>query len=596
MINSDLKYIKKHYGEKFAHLCRDLFPTILETEGLLKDIITKHFAPSRNLYYDITKHGLVDDFKDFVYCFINLENDTMQSVGLSPEELLLQAGYILYPECQTEADIQKFIKYYASGEELCTFGGRRLTTCRVWFAVKENVDEIKRENFPHPTRQDEYGTSVISIQFTRGDSNYLSIKNRYNHSVDNPDATFGNNLDNIIPGLSQAFTQAYGLKIDQSIRFKIPSYIRTSAGKFIKYNIEYANTYCCANNTIVCNGEEKQLPPEKYLLFDNYVLNLETKQVFPISALDLKTFKLKPDYLPTDSFVESLGEIKAIKRVLNKDGMKIILTPDEGEPVEIDLNNRNQIVGYSNSNVEYIGDDFLNLNTTLTTLNIPNAINLGSGFLSRNKSLTSLNLKNVRTIGDDFLYCNNLLTSLNLPNVITIGNNFMHYNNSLTVLNMPKVETIASDFLVANNSLTELSLPNLLTIDRRFLLENCSLTKLNLPNVQAVGDSFLLSNNSLTTLDLPNLYTIGADFLPHNKSLTTLNVQNARKIGRRFLYNNNSLTKLYLPNVDTVGPDFLHSNNSITELYAPYLMLYNLVTNDHVLKVLEKSRENSLER
>ena len=214
MINSDLKYIKKHYGEKFAHLCRDLFPTILETEGLLKDIIAKHFAPSRNLYYDIVENFLQDEFKSYIYSFVDVEQDSPQSIDFSPEELMRKAGYILYPECQTEEDIQKFRKYYASGEELCTFGGQRLKSCRVWFAVKENVDEIKRENFPHPTRQDEYGTSVISIQFSRTGNNYLSIKNRYNHMVNNPDATFSNDLDNIIPGLSQAFAQHYGLTIN----------------------------------------------------------------------------------------------------------------------------------------------------------------------------------------------------------------------------------------------------------------------------------------------------------------------------------------------------------------------------------------------
>ena len=38
------------------------------------------------------------------------------------------------------------------------------------------MDEIKREDFTEPMRQDKYGTSVISIQFTRGDINTLSIK------------------------------------------------------------------------------------------------------------------------------------------------------------------------------------------------------------------------------------------------------------------------------------------------------------------------------------------------------------------------------------------------------------------------------------
>ena len=29
-MNEDLKIIKKHYGEKMMHLCRELFPTLLQ--------------------------------------------------------------------------------------------------------------------------------------------------------------------------------------------------------------------------------------------------------------------------------------------------------------------------------------------------------------------------------------------------------------------------------------------------------------------------------------------------------------------------------------------------------------------------------------
>ena len=35
MENKDLKLIKSEYGEDFAHLCRSLFPTLLEQEGKL---------------------------------------------------------------------------------------------------------------------------------------------------------------------------------------------------------------------------------------------------------------------------------------------------------------------------------------------------------------------------------------------------------------------------------------------------------------------------------------------------------------------------------------------------------------------------------
>ena len=38
-MQNDLKRIKDKYGEDFSHLCRELFPTILETEGLLPYIL-----------------------------------------------------------------------------------------------------------------------------------------------------------------------------------------------------------------------------------------------------------------------------------------------------------------------------------------------------------------------------------------------------------------------------------------------------------------------------------------------------------------------------------------------------------------------------
>ena len=158
------------------------------------------------------------------------------------------AGYTLY-ECHTEEEIQSFKKYYAPDEALCTFKGNRLDTCIVFFAVKDNVDEIKRENFTKPRREDEYGTSVISIQFSRDSVNTLSIKNRYNHRVNNPDNTFYNNLDNIIPGLTHSFNQYYGLDINSNIssKLKLENFILGSDKKYHHYNIENQNIYFCSN-------------------------------------------------------------------------------------------------------------------------------------------------------------------------------------------------------------------------------------------------------------------------------------------------------------------------------------------------------------
>ena len=56
----DLKMIKKKYGEKMSHLCRTLFPSILETEGLLYSLLESKFHPSKFLYDDIIENGEAD--------------------------------------------------------------------------------------------------------------------------------------------------------------------------------------------------------------------------------------------------------------------------------------------------------------------------------------------------------------------------------------------------------------------------------------------------------------------------------------------------------------------------------------------------------
>ena len=42
-MNKDLIIIKKEYGEKMMHFCRDVFATILEEEGLLSKLLLNNF-------------------------------------------------------------------------------------------------------------------------------------------------------------------------------------------------------------------------------------------------------------------------------------------------------------------------------------------------------------------------------------------------------------------------------------------------------------------------------------------------------------------------------------------------------------------------
>ena len=66
-MNTDLKKIKDKYGEQMMHLCRNIFPTLLEKEGLLFELLESKFQFSKFLYNDIIDSGMVEQFKDYIY-------------------------------------------------------------------------------------------------------------------------------------------------------------------------------------------------------------------------------------------------------------------------------------------------------------------------------------------------------------------------------------------------------------------------------------------------------------------------------------------------------------------------------------------------
>ena len=207
----DLKRIKKDYGENMSRLCRELFSTILEKPGLLYYIMSTHFPKSKYLYDDIIAESKKYEFKNFIYFLYDemVGLNEQQEVNKTVRELLQEKGYTLY-ECKTNEDIQKFRKFYADGEALCTFHDpNRINDHYIFFIVKDNVEEIKRKDFSNPKREDEYSTSVLDLQFDRGKKQRVSIKSRYNHTVKSPDATYSNNLENIAEGLTEAFEREY---------------------------------------------------------------------------------------------------------------------------------------------------------------------------------------------------------------------------------------------------------------------------------------------------------------------------------------------------------------------------------------------------
>lgn len=555
---NDLKLIKKHYGEKMMHLCRELFPTILETEGKLFSIISEHFAHSRFLYEDIINNHMEVEFKDYIFSFIDVsKKEDQKELIQTPKELLDEAGYELF-ECHNEEEIQAFKKYYAKDEELCTFRGGRLERCYVFFAVKKDVNKIRREDFTSPKRQDEYGTSVISIQFTKDSSNTLSIKNRYNHTVNNPDATFSNDLDNIIPGLTESFNEHYHLHANRGIKgFELPWYVRAKDGKYYRFNDEKDNRYYCPNNIIIDNFEVHEYNKSQYLVMDMFVLDLTKKKFF--SNVRERYYEIDSS---TRAFMKSIGTIDSIRIENEKNtGNKDVIINDD---IIIGINNKNQIIKYINNKVDEIEN----------------------GFLAENRTLEYLELNRVEKIGNFFLYHNMMLKELKLPTVVRIGRRALYSDESLERIYLPKVRQIDHEFARNTPDLTSAYLPLLEYIGEESFYHT-GLEMIDLPSVKYIPANVFSHAPNLRILNIPKATEINHRAVMFVKNLEKINADNVEIIGKNVLYGAEKLKKVGFPKATVVGDAFLLQATDIEEVYMPNINeeSYNMLR-DHIKNAL----------
>jgi len=537
-MNNDLKFIKKYYGEQMAYLCRELFSTIIDNHpGELSEILKEIFEPNHFIYddlmrYEATEMEIINNFKNYVFARYEHRHkkcDDVFDVCLNPEELLRQVGYTLY-ECKSEEDIRKFRKYYTDKEMLCTFtNGNRLRRCYVYFAVKDGAEKLKRSDFVNPERQDEYGTSVISIQFTKDNSHTLSIKNRYNHTVPNPDATYGNNLDNIVPGLTESFAKFYGMQqlYYNEYSLEIPGYVQANDGKFYKYNYEIDNIYYCPNNIVIDNYKVVKYPKERYLVLDYFIIDLVNKTITTVTG---------------DCFPETVGKIKNITIKNEQEEKNIRITPESGDDIIISCDKFNKLISIVNNNVLEIGNGFLQYIRSLKKITLNNVIKIGDDFLFDNLYALNINLPKVIEIGRSFLIKGNV-RKIELPNVVKIGSGFLEYNRDLKKISFPKLEIIGNNFLLYNVSLEEINLPNVREIWDSFLECAQLLTVLELPKVEKIGRFFCYSGEGLWQVIMPNLKEIGDYAMCYTRDLFKLVISDNAKVGENFLRRNKSNVK-----------------------------------------------------
>lgn len=585
-LNKDLKYIKKKYGEKMMHYCRECFPTILNVPGKLVEILNTHFyCVKDSLYNDIKENHKESEFNDFVYSNAGLKNEyDIRDVSKTPKELLDDAGYDLF-ECKTVEEVNSFKKYFILGEQLCTFldPASRLENKYVFFAVKKNILDIKREDFLIPDRQDEYGTSVISIQFTRDKNNHLSIKNRYNEVVNNPDSTFDNNLDNIIPGLTMSFYKAYGIReiYDENSEFQMENYISID-GEYFKYNYKLNDIYYCTNNIIVYNGKVIKYDPEKYIIMDYFIIDLVNKKV------DVFDNKLR------DSFSEVIGKIKNIEIVRGEKDKKVYITNEEDNIFELTLSFDNKLIGIKNNMIDKLPNRFLISGQYLKNMEFSNVREIGNDVLYANTDLEHFNLSKAEVIGNYFLANNIKLTNIDLNKTIMIGDDFLKRNIIVESINFDSLQRVGNSFMFSNKGLSSIVIPNLSYTGKCFFKLNDKVLFASFPSLQETGDFFMNDAKNLRMFEADNLRVTGDMFLMANKELDYISLPNLIKTGKLFLAANQIIMSVNLPNLSYLPKYFLRNAGGLESIILADDCTWDAIYNKKLLELMHEKKGKTL--
>jgi len=234
------KKIKRRNGEAFTKTIQNYDNGIFEIPNI--DKIVFHAGKTK------------EDAESILQYLISLKDIKIEEIvkPKDPFKLLKEAGYNAFYADTLEK--QNSIKYlYKPDEAICTFNDKhRYENYYIINCVHENAENLDRSDFENPKRQDEYGTSVISIQLAKR-GGLISIKNRYNHTVPGCDNTFKSNPDNIIMGLSSALKNYFNVDFS-SQETALPNDYVLVDNQIVK-QIQEIDGIILSNDCYVKNGE-----------------------------------------------------------------------------------------------------------------------------------------------------------------------------------------------------------------------------------------------------------------------------------------------------------------------------------------------------
>ena len=280
MADQNYEVYKKAFGESTARLIRKNYPEGLENRGFF-DYISQKCKTKTNA------KNVLSNLENLLYVKNSYLNENKHGQESKNEEKLddiLEGADYNYKIITDVAELIDFKKYYSSDEVLCTYNNPkdRLNNYHMIVLSKNDLDKIKRNK--NPEREDEYGTSLLNIQIHKKFNN-VSIKSRYNHTVNNPDATYSNNLNKIADGLAEAIEKKLGIKINNKNSVEIPNNLKLAGDFIINYWIERNNVYV-GEDVYVDNDQVNWIDPNKELIVDQFLINFKEKTVKDLLGTD----------------------------------------------------------------------------------------------------------------------------------------------------------------------------------------------------------------------------------------------------------------------------------------------------------------------
>ena len=425
------KKIKKQNGEAFAQGLRNYHNGLLEIPDI--DQIVRHAGRDATplLPYLMSLLASNDDVSE------------PPPVPQDPFVLLAQAGYDAF--YADSLDKQNSIKkYFQPGELLCTFNdAARHKDFHIVHAVRKDVAQIRREDFKgKEQRQDEYGTSVISIQMLKT-GGFISIKNRYNHAVVGCDNTFNSNPDNIIYGLSAALKARFNVEFSAS-KNALPDGFVLMNDRVFKYHTERRNIYygdqAWAQNGVIHDVNKAAGDA----LFEWFLFDNKTKMLRKI------------DNEVKDSFAEDFNrDYGGNPGLYVKDGHLML-----GDDV---------LIGAEHSRIKTLclpalttmGDHCLYDIPTLTSFKADALMTMGSFCLESARALTSFESPALTMMGNDCLRNSNALTSFKANALTTMGNGCLCDVEALKSFEADALTTMGDYCLSYTRALTSFEAPRL---------------------------------------------------------------------------------------------------------------------------------------